>query len=59
MSHCWVKTNNMKKITRCAIRNKVERKLNDLELLILQSEIRQFGTWLYNKRQEEREKDFP
>ena len=38
------------------IGKKFESKLRDLELIILQSEIRQFGTWLYGKKHEEEEK---
>lgn len=42
-----------------SIRNKFGKKVQDLELLILQSEIRQFGTWLYGEKQEDERRDFP
>jgi hypothetical protein len=47
----------MEKTNKGVIRKKFESKLRDLELIILQSEIRQFGTWLYGKRHEEEEKE--
>ena len=43
----------MKKLREGDIRNKFGNKIQDLRLLILLADIRQFGTWLYGKKEEE------
>tara|TARA_B110000014_G_C19953927_1_gene493633 strand:+ start:325 stop:474 length:150 start_codon:yes stop_codon:yes gene_type:complete len=47
----------MEKSKKGDIRKKFAVKWRDLELIILQSEIRQFGTWLYGKKHREEEEE--
>ena len=49
----------MEKLNKGDIRKKFAVTWRDLELIILQSEIRQFGTWLYGKKEEDKRRDFP
>jgi hypothetical protein len=43
----------MKTYRKGDIRNQFGNKIQDLRLLILLADIRQFGTWLYGKKQQE------
>ena len=48
----------MGKTIKGDIRKKNGRKCQDLELLILLSNLREFGTWLYGKKVEEEKEDY-